>query len=105
MVPEDADEATTVKDRDMDLSLSTSRVGRVAEDADAATTVKDRDMDLSLSTSRVGMVPEDADADAVATREAMNTNKVIASPESLFAGIPVRTWRIIAETWRRSWLT
>ncbi len=75
----------------------------VPEDADAATTVKDRGMDLSLSTSRVGMVPEDADA--VATREAMNTNKVIASPESLFAGIPVRTWRIIAETWRRSWLT
>ena len=92
---------------DLSLSLSLSMAGMVPEDVDAdvATTVKDRGMDLSLSTSRVGMVPEDADADAVATREAMNTNKVIASPESLFAGIPVRTWRIIAETWRRSWLT
>ena len=72
----------------------------VPEDADAATTVEDQDMDLSLSLSlsMAGMVPEDVDADVATTVEVMNTNKVIASLKILFAGIPVRIWKLIVGT-------
>ena len=70
----------------------------VPEDADVATTVEDQDMDLSLSLSMAGMVPEDVDADVATTVEVMNTNKVIASLKILFAGIPVRIWKLIVGT-------
>ncbi len=119
------DAAPTGMDRDMDLSPDVdmvhmmSMVGMMLKKAErqqgreriasptttmAAIVKKARKRPLcTKGRLRVGVVPEDADA--VATGEAMDTNRVIARPESLFAGIPVRTWRLIAETWRKNWLT